>query len=129
MKVFAHVALCFWIGAVACVAFPVAFSVFGVLDDNELAGKVMAPIFRAVDLYGIAAAALFAFAAAGSRWRLATAVAIGGAAAFNAFWVAGRVDAMNAYHHVSVGLWMAILAGGTVLAFAGSGKRAARDGG
>ena len=115
----AHAAFGLWIGAVACVSFVVAPTVFRVLDDNELAGEVMAPIFRSVDLFGVAAAALFAVAAKGRKWRSLLAAVLGAIALVNAALVAPKAGAEDLYHRISVGLWGAILVAGIALLLIG----------
>jgi hypothetical protein len=116
----ARLGVALWAGAVATVAFAVAPRVFRFLDDPARAGKLMAPIFRKVDLFGIGAAVLFALAARGSRWRFALACLLGAAAAGNAFVLAPRVPGGDpALHHISEGLWGAILVGSLVLALVG----------
>jgi hypothetical protein len=117
-----------WAGAVAAVAFVVAPRVFGFLGDPPRAGELMVPIFRRIDLFGIGAAALFAFAARKSRWRLFPALALGIAAAASAFVLSPLIrkggERLDLYHSIAEGLWGTILVGSTVLALAGpsSGK-------
>jgi hypothetical protein len=109
----------------ACVAFVVAPTVFRTLEDDTLAGRVMAPIFRMVDLYGIGAALIFALVA--RRRRAIVALAAGAAAAVNAFLVgpriAARAEGWEFLHHVSTGLWLAILIVGFILALLGPTTR------
>lgn len=120
----AHAALGLWIGAVACVAFVVAPTVFRALDDPKRAGEVMAPIFRAVDLFGVAAAALFAAAAKGRKWRTLAAAIAGAAALLNLVIVAPRAGGDPLWHRVSVGLWGTIFAIGLALLLLGPRPRA-----
>jgi len=116
----ARLGVSLWAGAVATVAFAVAPRVFPFLDDPPRAGELMAPIFRKVDLFGIGAAVLFAVASRGSRWRFALACLLAAAAAANAFILAPRIAGGDrALHHISEGLWGAILVGTLVLALAG----------
>lgn len=125
----AHAALGLWIGAVACVAFVVAPTVFRTLDDDALAGKVMAPIFQAVDVFGVAAAALFAVAARGRKWRALGAAALGAAALVNVVIVAPKVTArenLELYHKVAEVLWGVVLFGGLWLLLLGPRPRERR---
>ncbi|HEX5139018.1 MAG TPA: DUF4149 domain-containing protein [Planctomycetota bacterium] len=116
----ARLAIALWAGAIAAVAFAVAPRVFRFLEDPPRAGKLMAPIFRKVDLFGIGAAVLFAIAARGSRWRFALSCVLAAAAAANAFVLAPRIAAGDrALHGFSEGLWGGILVGSVVLALAG----------
>lgn len=125
----AHAAFGLWIGAVACVAFVVAPTVFRRLDDNRLAGEVMAPIFHAVDVFGVAAAVLFAVAAKGRKWRVLGAAILGAAALVNVAVVAPRVAArenLELYHRIAEGLWGVILVVGLWLLLIGPRPRERR---
>ena len=120
----AHAAFGLWIGAVACVAFVVAPTVFRELQDPKRAGEVMAPIFRAVDLFGVAAATLFAVAAKGRKWRSLFAAVLGALALVNLALVAPRAGGDRLWHHVSVAVWGVILVVGLALLLLGPRPRA-----
>lgn len=112
----ARLAVAFWTGAVAGVSFVVAPRVFGFLPDHAEAGKLMAPIFRKIDLFGVGVAIFFAIIARKSLCRLVLACLLGAAAAANAFVFAPRILAGDpTFHRVSVWLWGGILVGGSVL--------------
>ncbi|MHC4164121.1 MAG: DUF4149 domain-containing protein [Planctomycetota bacterium] len=119
----ARLPLALWIGAVAGVAFVVAPRVFGFLDDHAQAGELMGPIFGRIDLFGIAAALVFAVAARASRWRLLTSLGLGALAAIDVFVLAPEIRARGEHlelaHQLSTGLWSVILIGGVVLLVAG----------
>jgi hypothetical protein len=116
----ARLAVGLWAGAVLAVAFVVAPRVFAFLNDRPRAGELMGPIFRRVDLFGIAAAILFAVAARGSRWRFALACLLGAVAAANAFVLGPAIaGGKSELHGVARAAWGAILAGSLVLALAG----------
>ncbi len=116
----ARLAMGLWAGAVAAVAFAVVPRVFGFLADPPRAGELMAPVFRKIDLFGIAASVFFAITARKSRWRFALACLLGLAAAANAFVLGPRIAGGDrALHGLSEGLWGAILVGSVVLALAG----------
>jgi len=123
----AHLLLGLWIGAVACTAFAVAPNVFGIVEDRKLAGDVMLPIFRTVDAFGIAAAAMFVLAAWGRRVRAGLAALAGIAAAVNLFVlaprIAARAEGFERLHALSTGLWTGILVAGLVLLWLGPAPR------
>ena len=122
----ARLAMGAWVGAVGAIAFVVAPRVFRFLDDAPRAGDLMAPVFRRIDLFGVAAAALFAVAARRSRWRAGLALLLGALAAANAFFLNPRIAARDArmelYHRLSEGAWGVVLLGGLVLALAGTAR-------
>jgi CIC family chloride channel protein len=113
METLARIALSLWIGAVAAVGFLVAPVVFSTLDDNALAGEVMAPIFRGVDAFGIVATLLVLVVARGLRAWLAGIAGL--AAAANVLLISPRIGGRDLYHHISTGLWIAILLLGVIL--------------
>lgn len=123
MKAFsalARLAMGLWAGAVAAIAFAVAPRVFRFLADPPRAGELMAPVFRKIDLFGIAASILFAIAARKSRWRFCIACLLGLAAAANAFFLAPRIAGGDrTLHGASEVLWGTILVWSLVLALVG----------
>lgn len=133
----AHVLFSFWIGAMAVVAFVVAPGVFRGLRDrltdgesNRVAGDLMAPIFSAVDLFGIFAAVLFAVAAFRERMRAGAALVLAGLAAANhlvlAPAIAARAEGFESYHKASEVLWGVMLLAGIVLAILGPDRLKAK---
>ena len=124
MNRLAYAALSLWIGAVAGVAIVVIPSVFGKLNDNKLAGDVMAPIFRSVDLFGVAAAFLYAFAVRRHRRRMVLAWVLGVAATGSAVlgrFIAERAEHWELYHAIATKLWFVILLVGVCLVVVGPG--------
>jgi len=121
----ARIALSLWVGAMACVAALVAPRAFRVLPDARRAGDFLAPLFRAIDLLGVAAAALALLAARaaprapGRGPRAALLGALGTAAAFDALVLGPRVAERDArfalLHGASLALWALMLLGGITL--------------
>ena len=110
-----HIALALWIGAVACVAALVAPAAFEHLD-VAAAGELLAPIFRGVDIFGLATATVLVLSSVG--WRRKVAVVMGVCAAASVFYLAGRIDGRNAYHYAAEVAWTVILLGGVALLWA-----------
>ncbi|MEE8105369.1 MAG: DUF4149 domain-containing protein [Planctomycetota bacterium] len=108
-----------WIGAVLAVSFVVAPVVFSKLAAGE-AGPFLRPIFKTVDAFGIAAAAMYLLllTARGSRRRRIT-MTLGACALANLFVLAPKIAARDEpfalWHGLSTGLWMVILIGGVFL--------------
>ena len=118
----AHLAVALWTGAVASVAFVVAPQAFAALE-RAAAGDLMAPIFRAVDFFGVGAAVVYLFATRRTLVRPIVAGVMGAAAAVNAWGLAPRIAARaehwELFHKISTGLWGGILVGGVVLVLIG----------
>ncbi len=120
-------------GAIACVSALVAPRAFRVLDDARRAGEFLAPIFRAVDRFGIAAACLGLLSliaaprAPGQVARASLLGAMGAAAALNAFVLSPRIAAREEpfalLHGLSASLWMLLLVGGITLLAAPASPR------
>lgn len=118
---FAYLPLSIWVGAMGC-AIVAAFRVFGMLEDDKVAGDIMAGIFRAVDSFGLLASLLAAAVSFAStrRFVLACGLAVGVAA--NIFWIAPKIaveGGRGGWHRASESLWAALLLGAVILALMG----------
>ena len=117
MKRLGYAALAAWMGAIGCATF-VAIRSFKTFEDTQ-AADFMGPVFKAVDLFGIAAAICFAVALRTSKLRLGLALLIGAGAAINRFYITpkieARVEGFMSWHRVAETTWTVILLVGLFL--------------
>ena len=117
MSRISHALFSAWLGAMACATVS-AIMAFSKLDES-VAADLAGPLFRAVDLYGIVVAGLYAAAHRGRRWRFLLSILTGLAAAANLFVVAPKVveraEGFEVWHRAAEGIWTAILVAGLVL--------------
>lgn len=120
MKRIAYGALAAWMGAIGCATF-VAIHAFKTFPDEQ-AADFMGPVFKAVDLFGIAAALCFAVALRASRLRLVLALLLAAAAAVNRFVVTPKIEARAEgflhWHKAAEWTWTGILLVGLFLLIA-----------
>lgn len=123
---FAYLPLAIWAGAMAC-AVVAAFRVFGMLEDDRVAGDIMAGIFRAVDSFGLVAALLAAAVSFSSRRRFVLACALAIGVATNMFLIAPRIaeeGGRGGWHTASERLWGGLLLGAVILSLMGPPRAA-----
>ena len=118
---YAYLPLAVWAGAMAC-AVVAAFRVFGMLEDDRIAGDIMAGIFRAVDSFGLIAALLAAAVSFSSKRRFVIACVLAVGVATNIFLIAPKIaveGGRGGWHTASERLWGVLLLGAVVLAVMG----------
>jgi hypothetical protein len=118
VKRFGYLPLAIWVGAMICASYT-AGRVFGMLDDNELAGDVMAGIFRTVDYLGLVAAGLAAVVSFRSRARLVIAIVLLLGVGVSVFVLNPQIVAggdIKAVHRTATILWSCLMVGGLILA-------------
>ncbi len=120
----ARLCIVLWTGAVLCVMFAVAPSVFAGIPEAQREavppGEILGPVFRAVDLFGVATAVLYLLALAparvrGKRWRVIDVAAMGAAAAVDTFVLAPIIrneGGSSAAHGISMALWTVVAVAG-----------------
>ena len=120
----ARLCIALWTGAVLCVMFAVAPSVFAGIPEAQREAvppvEILGPVFRAVDLFGVATAVLYLLALAparvrGKRWRAIVVAAMGAAAAVDTFVLAPIIrneGGSSAAHGISMVLWTVIAVAG-----------------
>ena len=123
----ARLCIALWTGAVLCVMFAVAPSVFAGIPEAQREavppGEILGPVFRAVDLFGVATAVLYLLALApgrvrGKRWRAIVVAGMGAAAAVDTFVLAPMIRSQggsSAAHGISMALWTAVAVAGLAL--------------
>jgi hypothetical protein len=128
MSRFAYLPLALWVGAMICAAGS-AGRVFGMLDDNRLAGDVMAGIFKVVDYAGIVAAGVAAMVSFASKPRFVLAVLLVAGACVSVFVLHPKIVAredLETWHKASEVLWMGLIVGGGILAALGPPRAESR---
>ena len=129
MSRISHALYSAWLGAMVCatVSAIMAFQKLGESVAADLAG----PLFKAVDLYGLLAACLYAAAHRARRWRFVLSILTGLAAAANLFVVTPKVveraEGFMAWHRAAEGIWTAIFVAGLVLVLAPLPKQQKRS--
>lgn len=122
MKRLGYMPLAIWVGAMICAVLA-ATHVFGALEDNkELAGDIMAGIFKAVDYMGIVAAGLAAVVSFGNKPRFIAAVLLVVGVGVNLFVLYPKIVArenLETWHKASEILWSCLILGGLILAAVG----------
>lgn len=121
---FAFLPLGVWIGAMLATVLA-AFRVFGALDDDSVAGDIMAGMFRLVDSFGLIATLLAGLVCWRDKIRLGLAALLWGGTAANLFWIAPKIaeeGGRGGYHKASETLWACLLVGAVILALLGPPK-------
>jgi len=126
MRRLAYLPVALWTGAMICAG-GAAGRVFGMLDDDRLAGDTMAGIFKVVDYGGIVAAGLAAAVSFRSKSRFVLALLLAVAAAVSVFVFHPKIVArenLEFWHGASEKLWTGMIVGGLILAVMGPPRQA-----